>query len=195
MYSTTSMTRARFVSLDGSEDQQVLEVLGLAEGSVAKHSLLQQLDELAGQVGRNVGTHGHCHILGVLGLEQRVLHDLQGHEMRLMCFGTNEETTRKIFSGFVIPTTKIQTLHVTTKPDQVSTQDIKTRQTHLVNDSTAELVGGAEDSVPQGRVSLGHKIASKVLEQRGLVAYADEVVAVAAALIASKASRELRLSQ
>ena len=65
----------------------------------------------------------------------------------------------------------------------------------MVNDSTAELVGGAEHRVPQGRVTLGHKIASKVLEQRGLVAYADEVVAVAAALIASKASRELRLSQ
>jgi hypothetical protein len=42
---------------DVLHDRKVLEGLGLAQGSVAKHSLLQQLDELVGKVGRNVGTH------------------------------------------------------------------------------------------------------------------------------------------
>ncbi len=63
----------------------------------------------------------------------------------------------------------------------------------MVNDSTA--LSGTEHSGPQGRVSLGHKIARKVLEQRVLVADAEEVVAVVDALIASNASRELRISQ
>lgn len=64
------------VSLDGSQDQQVLQVLVAREVRVVQHDPLQQLDQLV----RHVGVHERLHSCGdlvrVLSLREGGLHDL-----------------------------------------------------------------------------------------------------------------------
>lgn len=48
----------------------------IAEHRAVQHDLLQQLDELVGQVGRHEGLDGHRDVLRVLGLREGGLHDL-----------------------------------------------------------------------------------------------------------------------
>ena len=57
---------------------------------------------------------------------------------------------------------------------------------NLINECTAVLVGWAQHRGPQTSITLGHKIARKVLEQRVLVAHTDQVVTVATMLIADE---------
>jgi len=54
----------------------------LAEHRVVQNDLLQQLDELVGQVGRHEGLDCDRHLLGVLGLRQSSLHHLQRERER-----------------------------------------------------------------------------------------------------------------
>ena len=64
---------------------------------------------------------------------------------------------------------------------------------NLINERTAVLVGWAQHRGPQTSITLGHKIARKVLEQRVLVAHTDQVVTVAAMLIADEGKLEVAL--
>ena len=57
---------------------------------------------------------------------------------------------------------------------------------NLITERTAVLVGWAQHRGPQTSITLGHKIARKVLEQRVLVAHTDQVVTVATMLIADE---------
>lgn len=65
---------ARLVRLDGGEDEQVLQVPVVGELRVLQHDLLEQLDQLVGQVGRHEGLDGGRHHVGVLGLREGDLH-------------------------------------------------------------------------------------------------------------------------
>ncbi len=56
------------------------------DGIVVQHYLLEQLDQLVGQVGRHEGLDGHRDVLGVLRLAESRLHHLvdQGPAVRVL---------------------------------------------------------------------------------------------------------------
>mmetsp|Transcript_36899 Transcript_36899/g.63699 ORF Transcript_36899/g.63699 Transcript_36899/m.63699 type:complete len:420 (-) Transcript_36899:2862-4121(-) len=64
------------VAADGSQDQQVLEVLVARELTALQHDALQQLDQLLRHVAQHEGLHRGAHLVRVLGLGQRGLHHL-----------------------------------------------------------------------------------------------------------------------
>ncbi len=50
---------ARLVSLDGGDDEQVLQVVVVGEGGVLQHDLLQELDQLVLELGLHEGLDRH----------------------------------------------------------------------------------------------------------------------------------------
>mmetsp|Transcript_1325 Transcript_1325/g.3676 ORF Transcript_1325/g.3676 Transcript_1325/m.3676 type:complete len:568 (+) Transcript_1325:983-2686(+) len=62
---------ARLVRLDRGEDQEVLQIPVLAELRSVHHDLLQELDELVGELGRDESLDGARDFLGVPGVLQR----------------------------------------------------------------------------------------------------------------------------
>ncbi len=72
---------AGLVGLGGGEDEQVLQVLVVAEGRRLQHDLLEQLDQLGGQVGVEEARDGLGHLGRVGGL---------GHGAVAMTWSTTE---------------------------------------------------------------------------------------------------------
>ena len=68
---------ARLVGLDRRDDQQVLQVVVVAEAAGLEDDLLQQLDQLRLQPGCHEGLDRHRHLLRVLRLWQSRRHHLQ----------------------------------------------------------------------------------------------------------------------
>lgn len=64
------------VCLNGCEDQEVLQVAVVAECRVLEHNLLEQLNELVGEVCRHERLDRHRHILGVRRFGKRRLNHL-----------------------------------------------------------------------------------------------------------------------
>lgn len=58
------------------KDEQVLQVAVVREHGAVQDYLLQQLDELVGQICRHEGLHRHRDVFGVLGLRQGGLDNL-----------------------------------------------------------------------------------------------------------------------
>mmetsp|Transcript_9515 Transcript_9515/g.21823 ORF Transcript_9515/g.21823 Transcript_9515/m.21823 type:complete len:509 (-) Transcript_9515:2161-3687(-) len=67
---------AGLVGLDGSQDQQVLQVLVVAELGALEHNLLQELNQLVGQVGVHERLDSHGHFLSILARGQGSGHHL-----------------------------------------------------------------------------------------------------------------------
>mmetsp|Transcript_98646 Transcript_98646/g.299391 ORF Transcript_98646/g.299391 Transcript_98646/m.299391 type:complete len:702 (-) Transcript_98646:1272-3377(-) len=70
---------AGLVRLDGSQDEQVLQVPVLAEVGVVEHNLLQKLHQLRLQVGADEGAHRGGDLVRILRLWQSGAHDLVDH--------------------------------------------------------------------------------------------------------------------
>mmetsp|Transcript_9903 Transcript_9903/g.26951 ORF Transcript_9903/g.26951 Transcript_9903/m.26951 type:complete len:285 (-) Transcript_9903:2813-3667(-) len=64
------------VRLDGSDDEQILQIVVVGEGCVVQHDLFQELDELGLQLGGHEGLHRDGHLLRVLALWERSGHHL-----------------------------------------------------------------------------------------------------------------------
>mmetsp|Transcript_34688 Transcript_34688/g.90757 ORF Transcript_34688/g.90757 Transcript_34688/m.90757 type:complete len:398 (-) Transcript_34688:1395-2588(-) len=67
---------ARLVGLDRRQDQEVLQVLVLAEIGVVQDYFLKELDQLGGKLGFYEGLHGDGDLVRIRRLWQRSAHDL-----------------------------------------------------------------------------------------------------------------------
>ena len=61
---------AAAVGFDGRQDEQVLQIAVVAEDGAVEDNLLEELDELVGQIGRHESFDGNRNVFGVLRLRQ-----------------------------------------------------------------------------------------------------------------------------
>ena len=78
--------------LDSGDNEQILQVVVIAEAAVLQHNLFQQLNELALEASQHEGLHGDRHLLRVARLWQSCGVDLHTGTHILLSLQTNCST-------------------------------------------------------------------------------------------------------